>query len=947
MEYKINGINYTDREIEIISCMCNGCSSKLIANILSISPYTVDSHIKNIKGKMNCFSRGAIIRFIETSEKYPYIHAKYAELRQLSLNCEQISEQNDFHDLEKENKSNYKILGFKKYIFLICLIFVAVWRSKVYIDRQSLSYEIQLPNKHILLPRDDIIKEIEKTFKSKEELKFVVLVGEAGIGKTTIARNYIKDHNFSIKAGIDAESEFKIIESFEDLVFLLSKNEKQLKSLKFIKSVSNPEEKRRKLKLILSELLKGYKNWCIIYDNAEDLELLRKWLPLDSSLFNRGNVIITTKNRSVENLIFPYQLNTINVSYLTEYESEKLFYSITNKKNKNDNNKDSIRLLLDRIPATPLDISSVAYFIKINKIDLRRYLELIRKKGKVRMGDIIKNELGGYKETRETIIATTFNKIISETDSNLELLMMLCLLDSENINKKYFKLIASEGKVESFIFQLKKYSILKELGDHFSIHRVTQEMGLLYLLTKFSREQNKKGLTKIIESLADHNQIEWKWSKSKTKMAKAESRMLIPHLESILKKLNVYKDLENYDQYRMKILMALYFAYNGECPYKESYERGRKLIELNSKNKIITGKDLALLLLQHVYVSIYCGETFDIVENAKNCLKICETDKNTDHFKIGAMLYLGRYYFDFDPNYEKANRLLDECFKLKEKISKEDWDIVMCVFANQIYRGYEAYYINDREKIVSAINYLRQALKDKGFVKIYRKEEIKEIPLDKTVFLMYAIEMMINISRGHNAIGEFEKALENELDIKYIYDLLDKQGIRFYSQEFQFNVIYGETLLKLGKIQDALNMLNKALINTSNISSKIDLFQAYVSRAEINMKLGKFEETIKDCNEAMNIEGLYSNYYLLGKCKCVYLKMFANYKQKDFDKCRNGLKEFFNDAKKLMKNLITIKKIFDLNLENYDNQEISNMEESMNKARSILNKLIKPKVFLL
>ena len=879
--------------------------------------------------------------FIETSEKYPYIHAKYVELRQLSLNCEQISEQNDFHDFEKENKSNYKILGFKKYIFLICLIFVAVWRSKVYIDRQSLSYEIQLPNKNILLPRDDIIKEIEKTFKSKEELKFVVLVGEAGIGKTTIARNYIKGHNFSIKAEIDAESEFKIIESFEDLVFLISKNEKQLKSLKLIKSIDNPEEKRKKLKLILSELLKEYKNWCIIYDNAEDLELLRKWLPVDSSLFNHGNIIITTKNRSVENLIFPYQLNIINVSYLTESESEKLFYSITNKKN-----KDLIKLLLDRVPATPLDISSVAYFIKINKIDLREYLELIRKKGKVRMNDIIKNKLGDYKETRETIIATTFDKIISENESNLELLMMLCLLDSENINEKYFKLITSEEKTEAFILQLKKYSILNDLGDHFSIHRVTQEMGLLYLLTKFSRERNKKGLTKIIESLADYNQIEWKWSKSKTKIAKAESRMLIPHLESIFSKLNVYKDLENYDQYRMKILMALYFAYNGECSYKESYDRGRKLIELNSKNKIITGKDLTLLLLQHVYISIYCGETSDIVENAESCLKICETDKNTDHFKIGAMLYLGRYYFDFDPNYEKANRLLDECFKLKEKVSKEDWDIVMCVFANQIYRGYEAYYIQDREKIVSAINYLRQALKDKGFIKIYRKEKIKEIPLDKTVFLMYAIEMMINVSRGYNAIGEFEKALENELDIKYIYDLLDKQGIHFYSQEFQFNVIYGETLLKLGKIQEALNTLNKALINTSNISSKIDLFQAYVSRAEINMKLGKFEETIKDCNEAMNIEGLHSNYYLLGKCRCVYLKVFAHYKQKNLDKCRNGLKEFFNAAKKLMKNLMAIKKNLDLNLENYDDQKISSIDKSMKKAWNILDKLMRPDVFL-
>lgn len=467
----------------------------------------------------------------------------------------------------------------------------------------------------------------------------------------------------------------------------------------------------------------------------------------------------------------------------------------------------------------------------------------------------------------------------------------------------------------------------------------------MYLLSKFQKLRNKNGLIKIIESIADHNQIEWKWSKSKVKIAKDESWMFIPHLKSILKKLDLYKDLENYEQYRMKALMALYFAYNGECSYKESYKRGRKLIELNSKNKIISGKDLALLLLQHVYVSIYCGKTSDIVKNAENCLMICETEKNTDHFKIGAMMYLSRYYFDFEPNYEKANKLLEECFELKEKISKEDWDIVMCVFANQIYRGYESYYINDRKKILGAIGYLKQALKYKGFVKNYRKEKIREMPLDKSVFLMYAIEMMINISRGYNAIGDFKKALENELDIEYMYDLLDKQGIRFYSQEFQFNMVHGEILLKLGKIQEALEFLNETLSNMGSISSKIDLFQAYVTRAEINIKMSNFEEAIKDCNKALKIEKLHSNYYLLGKCRCIYLKMQANYKQKDFDKCRSDLGEFFNNAKELLKNLNVNKKNFALNFEDYNNQKISHINESMKKAGIFLDKLIKPDAF--
>lgn len=53
--YKIDGIDYSEREIEIISCMCNGCSSKLTANLLHISHHTVNSHVKKYHGENELF----------------------------------------------------------------------------------------------------------------------------------------------------------------------------------------------------------------------------------------------------------------------------------------------------------------------------------------------------------------------------------------------------------------------------------------------------------------------------------------------------------------------------------------------------------------------------------------------------------------------------------------------------------------------------------------------------------------------------------------------------------------------------------------------------------------------------------------------------------------------------------------------------------------------------
>jgi DNA-binding CsgD family transcriptional regulator len=66
---KIKGIPCSKREIQIIACICNGCSSKLTANLLNISYHTVNTHIKNIMSKTDCYSRGAILSFIKAERK--------------------------------------------------------------------------------------------------------------------------------------------------------------------------------------------------------------------------------------------------------------------------------------------------------------------------------------------------------------------------------------------------------------------------------------------------------------------------------------------------------------------------------------------------------------------------------------------------------------------------------------------------------------------------------------------------------------------------------------------------------------------------------------------------------------------------------------------------------------------------------------------------------------
>jgi len=76
----INGISFTRREIDIISCILSGRIAKKIASFLSIAPKTVEHHIRNVMLKLGCQSQEGIRDFIEKSGKFTHVKKYYASL---------------------------------------------------------------------------------------------------------------------------------------------------------------------------------------------------------------------------------------------------------------------------------------------------------------------------------------------------------------------------------------------------------------------------------------------------------------------------------------------------------------------------------------------------------------------------------------------------------------------------------------------------------------------------------------------------------------------------------------------------------------------------------------------------------------------------------------------------------------------------------------------------
>lgn len=245
----IKGIYFSKREIEVISCLCSGCSTKIIARILKISICSVNSYIQRIMLKMNCCSRREIVKFVESSDEYTKIRDIYIEINFGFNSDNDISVgEVDFNTACKQGIIQYFFQNTTKsfviFVSLIGFIGFGIFLCK---NDKCISFEIPAVGKDVLLERKYIAEEISNEFSKTENVNCVALIGTGGIGKTTLAREYLRKSRFEVKAEIDAESEFKIIESLENLLFLLYKNDSEYKILQSIKGIKNIEEKRKKL----------------------------------------------------------------------------------------------------------------------------------------------------------------------------------------------------------------------------------------------------------------------------------------------------------------------------------------------------------------------------------------------------------------------------------------------------------------------------------------------------------------------------------------------------------------------------------------------------------------------------------------------------------------------------------------------------------------------------
>lgn len=603
--------------------------------------------------------------------------------------------------------------------------------SHMDLEMQLIRADLPIPNEPFFVQRPILIKQIDERLQGSGNIQTVALVGNGGAGKTTLARQYAQHQESSVIWEINAETKDSLIHSFEKLAYALSLTDAHQKILKNIQSIQHAPEKEDRILRFVKERLRSNSNWILIYDNVELFADIQKYFPQDFRTWGKGKIILTTRNSNIQN---NSNINhVIQIGELKQNQQLDLFLKIMSNGNIDtftSAQKEAARKFLEEIPSFPLDVSVAAYYLKTTNVSYEQYLENMSKYNKD-FADLQENllkEAGWYTKTRYGIITMSLQQLVETHKDFCDLLLFISLLDSQNIPKELLNTYKDAKVVDSFIYHLKKYSLINNeissFSKHsFSIHRSTQALSLAYLTKRLGLEKNKQHLH-IITNILEVNIAD---AVDKDDLEKIKS--LITHCRMFLTN-NILTD-----NMRASISSSLGCIYYCLSYYEDAQRTlGKALSHLNkslSHNQVLKAKTLVYLgiviktvgdrkkakdLIERgltIYTShlpnnhdeiawalLNLGDVYRNLgdyEKAKNVLKqsLAIFKKNSPDNYIGkarALLYLGTVYRDLG-EYKKAITILEESYSIYQKyVSKDHLRIArILVHMGNLYREFGNY----------------------------------------------------------------------------------------------------------------------------------------------------------------------------------------------------------------------------------------------------------------
>lgn len=677
-------------------------------------------------------------------------------------------------------------------------------------DPVSLQADLEIPSEDILLSRPHLIEMMEKRFqKQTQGIKTIALIGMGGSGKTTLARQYAYSQNPSVVWEINAETNVSLINSLEALAYTLCKTSEEKQVLMSLKEVHSFTEKGEKVLQLLKYQLQDRPNWVLIYDNVEKMRDIQKYFPSDGSIWGEGKVIITTQDNHIQNN--GYVKDAVLIEELSKEEKLLLYTKIMNhgdKKGLKTYKPHIVEGFLEKLPSFPLDVSIAAYYMKATEINPDQYLQYLANYSEdfSEFQKNISSESTGYLKTRFHVISLPLERLVAADKNFGDLLLLVSFLDFRNIPR--FLLDQYKGKlvVDHFVYSLKKYSLISKeslktpsLGQTFSVHPCTQEIGKIYLLKKFKMTEDQKDLA-VLASV-----LEKCIEDSINKEDYLNTSLLLIHTEAFLGHGRHLND---------KIKQCLACQLGGIYHYLGDYARAQQLLEENMSRLNQEPDKNNLLIIKNL---IYLGSAFKSLKQFDKSRDVLEQSLTISkkyfpqNYELiaRASTHLGNTYRKLG-DHKKAKYLLEEGALLYQKYLPENYSGIARASA---YLGTT---YKELGLFAEAESSLQQALS------IYESK----LPENYVgIGWIYAL-----LGRVYLDLGEFSKSVE-----------FLKKGLTMYRK------FLPENHIRISWVFEQLGFAHKGLRNYEEA-------RRYFEIASLNYKKHYGEEHKKTLNILKNIE---------------------------------------------------------------------------------------------
>ena len=190
------------------------------------------------------------------------------------------------------------------------------------------------------------------------------LSGLGGIGKTQMAIEYAYQHapEYAAVFWIGADTYETLTASFISIAELLN--------------ISEKEQDQSKVVAAVLRWLNSHLEWLLIYDNVEDIEMVKRFLPNSRS----GAILFTTRIHALGTLA-----HTVEVTQMSQEEGihflshrAKLLHSYASPAALSPSDIDIARTMVELMDGLPLALDQAGSYIEATQCSLSDYLQLFQ-----------------------------------------------------------------------------------------------------------------------------------------------------------------------------------------------------------------------------------------------------------------------------------------------------------------------------------------------------------------------------------------------------------------------------------------------------------------------------------------------------------------------------------------------------------------------------------------